>query len=120
MNVCRTNTYTRRAPPVPTIYTGHLSHSETFPNVGQTPIVRPDRGSIRWRDGHTVSICPTMQRAALGKLVPFMTHPRELEHALKNYLSIILGFSELLLQETAPDDPRREDFAEIHKAATAA
>ncbi len=47
-------------------------------------------------------------------------NPRELEHTLKNYLAIILGFSELLLQESAPDDPRREDFEEIHKAATAA
>ena len=49
-----------------------------------------------------------------------MTKPRELEHTLKNHLAIILGFSELLLQETAPDDPRREDLEEIHKAATAA
>ena len=49
-----------------------------------------------------------------------MTNPRELEHSLKNYLAIILGFSELLLQETAPDDPRREDLEEIHKAAKAA
>ena len=49
-----------------------------------------------------------------------MTKPRELEHTLKNYLAIILGFSELLLQDAAPDDPRREDLEEIHKAATAA
>jgi signal transduction histidine kinase len=49
-----------------------------------------------------------------------MTPTRELEHALKNYLAIILGFSELLLQESPPDDPRREDYEEIHKAATAA
>jgi hypothetical protein len=49
-----------------------------------------------------------------------MTNPRELEHKLKNHLSIILGFTELLLQEAAPDDPRREDFEEIHKAASAA
>ena len=49
-----------------------------------------------------------------------MTKPRELEHTLKNHLAIILGFSELLLQEAAPDDPRRDDFEEIHKAATAA
>ena len=49
-----------------------------------------------------------------------MTNPRELEHNLKNHLSIILGFTELLLQEAAPDDPRREDFKEIHKAAAAA
>jgi len=48
------------------------------------------------------------------------TDPHEIEHALKNYLAIILGFSELLLQETAVDDPRRGDFEEIHKAAAAA
>lgn len=49
-----------------------------------------------------------------------MTNPRELEHKLKNHLAIILGFAELLLQDSAPDDPRREDFQEIHKAAAAA
>jgi signal transduction histidine kinase len=49
-----------------------------------------------------------------------MTNPRQLEHNLKNHLAIILGFTELLLQEAAPDDPRREDFQEIHKAAAAA
>jgi signal transduction histidine kinase len=49
-----------------------------------------------------------------------MTSARELEHTLKNYLAIILGFSELLLQESTADDPRREDFQEIHKAAAAA
>jgi hypothetical protein len=49
-----------------------------------------------------------------------MTNPRELEHNLKNHLAIILGFAELLLQDSAPDDPRRDDFTEIHKAAAAA
>jgi signal transduction histidine kinase len=49
-----------------------------------------------------------------------MTKLRELEHNLKNHLAIILGFTELLLQEAAPDDPRRVDFEEIHKAAAAA
>jgi signal transduction histidine kinase len=49
-----------------------------------------------------------------------MTKSRDLEHTLKNHLAIILGFSELLLQEAAPDDPRRDDLEEIHKAATAA
>jgi signal transduction histidine kinase len=49
-----------------------------------------------------------------------MTNPRQLEHNLKNHLAIILGFTELLLQEAAPDDPRREDFEEIHKAAATA
>ena len=49
-----------------------------------------------------------------------MTKADELDHSLKNCLAIILGFSELLLQESTVDDPRREDFEEIHKAATAA
>jgi hypothetical protein len=49
-----------------------------------------------------------------------MTSGRSDEHALMNYLAIIMGFSELLLQETAADDPRRPDLEEIHRAATAA
>lgn len=49
-----------------------------------------------------------------------MTDPRDLEHALMNHLAIVLGFSQLLLQDSPLDDPRRADLAEIHKAATAA
>ncbi len=49
-----------------------------------------------------------------------MTEREELEHALRNYLAIILGFSDVLLREAAPDDPRRNDLDEIHKAALAA
>jgi len=41
----------------------------------------------------------------------------DVEHALKNYLAILLGFTELLLDETPPDDPRRSDFEEMHRAA---
>ena len=41
-------------------------------------------------------------------------------HDFKNQLGIILGFSEMLLADAADDDPRRGDFEEIHKAATAA
>jgi hypothetical protein len=41
----------------------------------------------------------------------------DVEHALKNYLAILLGFTELLLDETAPGDPRRADFEEMHRAA---
>jgi hypothetical protein len=36
---------------------------------------------------------------------------------MKNQLGIILGFSELLLEEFATGDPRRDDVQEIHKAA---
>jgi signal transduction histidine kinase len=49
-----------------------------------------------------------------------MTHPDQRDHALNNYLSIILGYAELLLQEAAEDDPRRADVLEIQKAAQAA
>ena len=49
-----------------------------------------------------------------------MTDPDDFAHTLKNQLAVILGFSEVLLQEAAPDDPRLEDFKEIHKAALAA
>jgi hypothetical protein len=46
-----------------------------------------------------------------------MPLPADAEHALKNYLAILLGFTELLLDETAADDPRRADFEEMHRAA---
>lgn len=41
----------------------------------------------------------------------------EIAHTLKNHLSIILGFSELLVSELAADDPHRADAVEIQKAA---
>jgi transcriptional regulator of acetoin/glycerol metabolism len=49
-----------------------------------------------------------------------MTDSRASEHALLNQLGVILGFSELLLHDSPPDDPRRRDLAEIYKAAKAA
>ncbi len=44
----------------------------------------------------------------------------DFEHSLKNYIAIILGYADLLIEDMAPDDPRRPDLLEIHKAATAA
>jgi hypothetical protein len=41
-------------------------------------------------------------------------------HALSNHLAVILGFIELVLAETTPDDPRRADLVEIRDAAVAA
>lgn len=41
-------------------------------------------------------------------------------HGLKNQLSIVLGFSEILLQELDRDDPKRPDLQEIHGAAVRA
>jgi hypothetical protein len=38
-------------------------------------------------------------------------------HALSNHLAVILGFIELVLAETKPDDPRRADLIEIRDAA---
>jgi signal transduction histidine kinase len=49
-----------------------------------------------------------------------MTHANGLQHTLTNYLAIILGFSELLLQDLPASDPHRADLEEIHNAATAA
>lgn len=38
-------------------------------------------------------------------------------HDLQNQLAIVQGFADLLLSDTPPDDPRRKDLEEIHKAA---
>ena len=38
-------------------------------------------------------------------------------HDLKNQLGIVLGFSELLLQDATDDHPMRRDLEEILKAA---
>jgi signal transduction histidine kinase len=38
-------------------------------------------------------------------------------HALSNHLAVILGFIELVLSDTPPEDPRRPDLEEIRQAA---
>ena len=38
-------------------------------------------------------------------------------HALSNHLAVILGFIELVLSDTTPDDQRRGDLFEIRDAA---
>jgi signal transduction histidine kinase len=38
-------------------------------------------------------------------------------HEMRNYLSIVLGFVELLLVDTSDGDRRREDLLEIKQAA---
>jgi hypothetical protein len=55
----------------------------------------------------------------MGNCSPYMD-PVDAEHALRNYLAIVLGYAELLLRDAAADDPRRDDFEEIYKAASAA
>ena len=41
----------------------------------------------------------------------------EAVHALSNHLAVIVGFIELVLTETGPDDPRHGDLEEIRQAA---
>ena len=41
-------------------------------------------------------------------------------HDMKNYLGIVIGYSNLLLEELPPEDPRRMDIDEIRKAGEAA
>ena len=41
-------------------------------------------------------------------------------HDMNNLLGIIIGYSNLLLDEMPPDDPRRADLDEIRKAGDAA
>ena len=38
-------------------------------------------------------------------------------HRLKNHIAIIVGFCDLLIAESADDDPRRADLLEVHTAA---
>jgi hypothetical protein len=44
----------------------------------------------------------------------------EIVHHFKNYVSIIMGFCDLLLSEMPADAPQRADILEIRKAAEAA
>lgn len=41
-------------------------------------------------------------------------------HDMKNMLGIVIGYSNLLLEETPADDARRADLEEIRKAGEAA
>jgi hypothetical protein len=41
-------------------------------------------------------------------------------HAIKNHLSAIVGFCDLLLRELPEGDPKRADVLEMHKAGHAA
>jgi hypothetical protein len=41
-------------------------------------------------------------------------------HRLKNHLAVIIGFCDLLVEESTPSDPRRADFLELQKSAYAA
>jgi len=49
-----------------------------------------------------------------------MSRSRPFVHDMKNHLGIVLGYSNLLLEELPPEDPRRTDLDEIRKAGEAA
>ena len=49
-----------------------------------------------------------------------MGDSRRFVHDMKNYLGIVTGYSNLLLDELPPEDPRRSDIDEIRKAGEAA
>jgi signal transduction histidine kinase len=42
---------------------------------------------------------------------------REAVHDLNNQLAVILNYANFVIEDTAPDDPRREDLLEIQNAA---
>ena len=42
---------------------------------------------------------------------------REALHELNNELAVILNYTAFVLEDTADDDPRREDLLEIKRAA---
>jgi hypothetical protein len=45
---------------------------------------------------------------------------RPFVHDMKNYLGIVLGYANLLLDDMPADDPRRGDLDKIRKAGDAA
>jgi hypothetical protein len=48
---------------------------------------------------------------------PYRVVDADTEHAIKNHLAVIVGFCELLLGETPPEDSRHADLQEINRAA---
>jgi hypothetical protein len=52
--------------------------------------------------------------------VPRMSHSRLFVHDMKNHLGIIIGYSNLLLEELPLEDSHRADIDEIRKAGEAA
>ena len=53
-------------------------------------------------------------------MTPIEDHEPPQLHQLKNHLSIIVGFCDLLLGDLTDDDPKRVDIHEIRKAGQAA
>lgn len=55
--------------------------------------------------------------AAVESPPPQIPLGTEAVHALSNHLAVILGFIELVLGDTPPEDPRYGDLIEIRNAA---
>jgi hypothetical protein len=49
-----------------------------------------------------------------------MSDRREFVHDMKNYLGIVIGYSNLLLEDLPPEDPLRGDVEEVRKAGQSA
>jgi hypothetical protein len=49
-----------------------------------------------------------------------MSDSRRFVHDMKNYLGIVAGYSNLVLDELTPEDPHRPDVEEIRRAGEAA
>jgi signal transduction histidine kinase len=45
---------------------------------------------------------------------------RKFVHDMKNLIGIIIGYSNLILDEMPPDDPKRSDLTEIRNAGESA
>ena len=50
---------------------------------------------------------------------PELVLDSETEHAIKNHIAVIVGFSELLLAQIEAEDSRHGDVQEIYRAARA-
>jgi signal transduction histidine kinase len=46
--------------------------------------------------------------------------PDRIAHDLNNLLGIVLGFTDMVINDLAPDDPRHDDLLEIRKATQTA
>ena len=49
-----------------------------------------------------------------------MGDDRKFVHDMKNLMGIVIGYSNLLLHEMTPDDPKRPDLDEIRRAGESA
>jgi signal transduction histidine kinase len=49
-----------------------------------------------------------------------VTTDRKFEHDMKNLLGIVIGYSNLMLDEMPADDPKRADLEEIRRAGESA